>query len=186
MRQYRIFYKRGKAPNFTAIQPAGGLHDNLIDHQEIRDAVEHMRLNPAVEGMSLRLLDNEIFNIIAFNQEAEAPNAFKFAPVEPVVADEPDTVLADESSPLKDSLLTASPDLRVTHYADGRVEVRPLNTFDGKTLAQLREEKGLPPGSEALAQHREMKRQNIAAIYGADPAQQPVDGDTANDGLTNQ
>ncbi len=75
MHQYVIYYKRGMGKDFAPLN--GTDHASLIDHQEIRDAVEHMRINPWVEGMCLRL-DDELFNIMSFTQEARAPHSFVF------------------------------------------------------------------------------------------------------------
>ncbi len=74
MRQYSIFYKRGSG-NFSRLN--GNDHARLIDRQEIQDAVEHMRINPSVEGMCIRH-DDELFNVMSFDQEAKAPDAFVF------------------------------------------------------------------------------------------------------------
>jgi hypothetical protein len=78
MRQYKLFYKRGKAPQFGVLQP--GVHEALYSNPDIQAAIEFMRINPFVEGLALRFGD-EIVNVAAFEQEAEAPNAFQF--VEP-------------------------------------------------------------------------------------------------------
>jgi hypothetical protein len=76
MRQYAIFYKRGTGGQFSRLKP--NENPKLIDHEEVRDAVEAMRLRPFIEGVCLRLED-ELFNIVSFDQEAIAPNAFQFA-----------------------------------------------------------------------------------------------------------
>ena len=76
MRQYAIFYKRGTGGEFGRLKP--NENPKLIDHEEISTAVEAMRQQPCVEGLMLRL-DDEVFNIVSFTQEAIAPNAFQFA-----------------------------------------------------------------------------------------------------------
>lgn len=76
-RQYRIFYRRNAGANFATLQP--GAHAAIYDKPEVQAAIDHMRDNPHVEGMSLRLPDEQ-FNVIAFSQEAEAPNSFMFEP----------------------------------------------------------------------------------------------------------
>lgn len=77
MRQYKLLYKRGEG-KFGILQP--GVHAALYSNPKIQDAIEFMRVNPHVEGLALRFED-EIVNVVAFDQEAEAPNAFQF--VEP-------------------------------------------------------------------------------------------------------
>lgn len=79
MRQYVILYKRGAGKDFARLNPYD--HANLIDHDEIREAVELMRQRPFLEGTCVRLQD-ELFNIISFAQEAVAPNAFAFEPTD--------------------------------------------------------------------------------------------------------
>lgn len=79
MRQYVILYKRGAGKEFTRLNPND--HANLIDHEEVREAIELMRQRPFLEGACVRLGD-ELFNIVSFTQKAIAPNAFQF--VEPV------------------------------------------------------------------------------------------------------
>jgi hypothetical protein len=75
MRQYAIFYKRGVGGKFSRLNQ----NDNagLIDHEEIRDAIEVMRLHPFIERVCVRLND-ELFDIASFTQEAIAPDAFVF------------------------------------------------------------------------------------------------------------
>ena len=75
MRQYAILYKRGAGKGFARLNPAD--HAKLIDHDEVREAVELMRQRPFLEGACVRL-DDELFNIVSFTQEAVAPNAFPF------------------------------------------------------------------------------------------------------------
>ncbi len=77
MRQYYVFYKRGAGERFAKLN--GSDHAKLIDHQEIKEAVEVMRQQPAIEAICVRLAD-ELFNLVSFTQEAIAPNAFVFEP----------------------------------------------------------------------------------------------------------
>ncbi len=76
MRQYAIFYRRGTGTKFGRLKP--NENPKLIDHEEITDAIEVMRQRPCVEGVIVRLAD-ELFNIVSFNQEAIAPDAYQFA-----------------------------------------------------------------------------------------------------------
>ena len=75
MRQYVILYRRGAGKEFARLNPKD--HANLVDHEEVREAIELMRQRPFLEGMCVRLND-ELFNIMSFTQEAIAPNAFQF------------------------------------------------------------------------------------------------------------
>ena len=76
MRQYVILYKRGTGKDFARLNLND--HAKLIDHDEVREAVELMRKRPFLEGTCVRLED-ELFNIISLTQDALAPNAFAFA-----------------------------------------------------------------------------------------------------------
>jgi hypothetical protein len=75
MRQYQIIYHRlgGKA---AKLEPH--VHAGLYDRPEVQAAVEHLRVNPHIDGLAM-LLDGNRFNIMVFDQEAEAPNSFQFA-----------------------------------------------------------------------------------------------------------
>ena len=75
MRQYVILYKRGTGKEFARLNLND--HAKLIDHDEVREAVELMRKRPFLEGTCVRLED-ELFNIMSFTQDAIAPNAFAF------------------------------------------------------------------------------------------------------------
>jgi len=75
MRQYAIFYKRGTGGEFSRLNQND--HAKLIGHEEIQEAVEVMRQKPFIERTCVRLID-ELFDIVSFNQEAIAPNAFVF------------------------------------------------------------------------------------------------------------
>lgn len=77
MRQYYILYKRalGQWNKLNSRDHAG-----LYDRHEVAQAIDYMAANPAVEGIALRLNDDEMFNIVSFVQDAEAPLAFPFPP----------------------------------------------------------------------------------------------------------
>ncbi len=74
MRQYRIFYKRVESQAYATLQPF--VHAAIYDKPEIKAALDHIRATPAVTGMIVQPNADEMFNIIAFDQPAEAPNAF--------------------------------------------------------------------------------------------------------------
>jgi len=90
-RQYRILYKRDAGP-FTAMKPF--VNTRLYDRPEVAVAIEYMRQNPHVEGMAMKL-DTERFNIMSFEQDAEAPNSFTFEPLPAAAKD----VVLDASQP---------------------------------------------------------------------------------------
>ena len=75
MRQYAILYKRGAGGEFVRLNPTDNAR--LIDHDQVREAIELMRQRPFLEATCVRLED-ELFNIVSFTQEAVAPNAFLF------------------------------------------------------------------------------------------------------------
>jgi hypothetical protein len=75
MRQYAIFYKRGTGGKFSRIKP--NENAKLIDHEEVRETVAIAQQHPFIEGLMLRMED-EIFNVVSFDQEAIAPDAFQF------------------------------------------------------------------------------------------------------------
>ncbi len=79
MRQYVIFYKRGVGGEFSQLNKND--HANLVDRQEVRDAVDHMRAHSCVAGICLQM-DDETYNIMSFSQEAHAPDAFIFEDIE--------------------------------------------------------------------------------------------------------
>lgn len=76
MRQYLIFYKRLGGDNFVKLEPIA--HIGLYDRPEVNAAIEHIRLTPCVEAMTVRIED-ELFNIVAFVQDAHAPFSFEFS-----------------------------------------------------------------------------------------------------------
>ena len=75
MRQYIILYKRGQAKEFGRLKPIE--HKGLYDRKEVREAIDKIREQPAFEAICVRLGD-ELFNIVSFEQEAAAPDAFEF------------------------------------------------------------------------------------------------------------
>jgi len=77
MRQYVILYKRGTGTDFACLNPTD--HAKLIEHEEVREAIELMRQRPFLEGTCVRLAD-ELFNIMSSTQETTAPNAFVVDP----------------------------------------------------------------------------------------------------------
>jgi hypothetical protein len=74
VRQYYIFYKR-EGGKFAKLDPTA--HANLYDKPEVAQAIDALRGNLAFEAVAVRV-GNELFNVVAFTQEAEAPQAFKF------------------------------------------------------------------------------------------------------------
>jgi hypothetical protein len=77
MRQYKIFFRRGPDAKFGQCQPF--IHAGLYNKPEVQEAIAYLRDNPHIEGLALRLNDEQ-FNLIAFEQDALAPNAFTFPP----------------------------------------------------------------------------------------------------------
>lgn len=75
MRQYAIFYRRVGMPSFIQLDPSE--NRNLYEREEVRHAVDHMRRNRIVDGMCVKTTD-ELYNVMAFEQEAVAPKAFTF------------------------------------------------------------------------------------------------------------
>lgn len=75
MRQYVILYKRGPARDFVKLKPHE--HHALYSRDQVVEAIELMRQRPAVEGICVRVED-ELFNVMGFDQPAEAPDAFRF------------------------------------------------------------------------------------------------------------
>lgn len=76
-RQYRILHRHVADPpnQFRRLRPK--MDGQIYDRAEVRVAIGFMRDNPTVEGIAVRL-DDELFNIISFTQEAEAPLSFPF------------------------------------------------------------------------------------------------------------
>jgi len=74
MRQYIILYKRGQAKEFGRLKPIE--HKGLYDRFEVNVAIAAMRNWKFMEGACVRI-DDELFNIVSFDQEAKAPDAFE-------------------------------------------------------------------------------------------------------------
>lgn len=75
MRQYKLFYKRLGAEKFTPLEP--GAHKAIYDREEVNAAIALIKERSFLEGAVVRIAD-ELFNVIAFTQDALAPNAFEF------------------------------------------------------------------------------------------------------------
>ncbi len=73
MRQYYVLYKRGPAPKYAKLHP--GRDAALYDREEVRRAVDFLGHHLFVEAVAVRIED-EMFNIVSFTQEAEAPQSF--------------------------------------------------------------------------------------------------------------
>jgi len=84
MRQYRILFRRsGSKPGVWAtLRPH--VNAQLYDKPEVTAAIEHMRVNPHITGIAVQL-DDEIFNVVSFTQEAEAALSFKFEEPKPAL-----------------------------------------------------------------------------------------------------
>jgi hypothetical protein len=82
MRQYRILFRRsGSAPGtWATLRPH--INAALYDKPAVNAAIEQMRTTPHIVGMAVQIED-EIFNIVSFNQDAEAAQAFKFTESKP-------------------------------------------------------------------------------------------------------
>lgn len=75
MRQYQVFYKRLGSDKFAPLIP--NVHATLYGNQQVKEAIVLMRDRPHIEGLSVRIADEQ-FNIIASDQEELAPNGFEF------------------------------------------------------------------------------------------------------------
>lgn len=75
MRQYQLYYKRLGSVGFAPLIP--NVHAPLYGKQEVKEAIVLMRDKPEIEGLSIRI-DDEQFNIIASDQEDLVPNGFQF------------------------------------------------------------------------------------------------------------
>lgn len=82
MRQYRILFRRsGSKPGVWATLRPGD-NAQLYDKPEVNAAIELIRTTPHIVGVAVQLED-EVYNVVEINQDAEAPMAFKF--VDPAV-----------------------------------------------------------------------------------------------------
>lgn len=75
MRQYYILYRRGLSGNWSKLNSQD--HASLYARDEVAQAIAFIAANSHVEGVAIRL-DDEMFNIVSFVQDAEAPSAFVF------------------------------------------------------------------------------------------------------------
>ncbi len=74
MRQYRIFYKRLGSDKFAPLIP--NVHAGLYGKQEIKEAILIARDQPHIEGLSIRLGDEQ-FNVIVTDEEELGANAIQ-------------------------------------------------------------------------------------------------------------
>jgi hypothetical protein len=85
MKQYRVFYRRAGSQNWGTLQPH--VHAGLYDNPAVHKAVELIRANPEIGAIAISH-DDGLFNVVAFEQEAEAPNSFPLFPPEAAPAQE--------------------------------------------------------------------------------------------------
>jgi hypothetical protein len=76
-KQYRVFYKRANAPKFGVLEP--GIHKALYDVPPVAEAIQVLRDHPVVQALVVSH-DDALFNIVAFDQEAVAAQAFILNP----------------------------------------------------------------------------------------------------------
>jgi len=80
-----MYRRSGSKPGVWAtLRP--GVNAQLYNKPEVNAAIEQIRTTPHITGIAIQL-DDEVFNVIAFNQDAEAAQAFKFE--EPAEVTEP-------------------------------------------------------------------------------------------------
>lgn len=91
MRQYQIHYKR-LGGSFSVLEP--GVQANLYERPEVDEAISLMASRPHLAAVAV-ILDDELFNVVSFNQDAEAPRAFKFETAESPLLEE----VNDDASP---------------------------------------------------------------------------------------
>lgn len=77
-RQYQILYKRGLGAEGKMARLEPKTHAALYDKPEVTSAIAYMAANPATEMIGVRLED-EIYMVRSFTQDAEAPNSFCFS-----------------------------------------------------------------------------------------------------------
>lgn len=73
MRQYRVYFRAPKSEQWATLEP--GVHRPLYSNAVVQAAVQAIRDNPAFEGICCRH-DGNLFNVMAFEQEAVAPKSF--------------------------------------------------------------------------------------------------------------
>jgi len=79
-KQYRVFYKRAKAPNFGVLNP--DLNKALYDVPPVTEAIQVLRDHPIIQAVVVAHED-ALFNVVTFEQEALAPQSFILYPSEP-------------------------------------------------------------------------------------------------------
>lgn len=80
MRQYQIHYKR-LGGRFAILEPV--VNAALYDKPEVQDAIALIAARPHLVGAAVQIGDDELFNIVTFDQPAEAPRSFKFKTLNP-------------------------------------------------------------------------------------------------------
>lgn len=73
-RQYQIQYKRAGG-KFATLSP--NVHSTLYQRPEVQEAVDLIRNSTTIVGVAVQLND-ELFNVVSFTQEAIAANSFTF------------------------------------------------------------------------------------------------------------
>lgn len=73
MRQYRVYFRSKTAEEWATLEP--GAHVGIYDNPAVNAALQVIRDQPAIEGVVCRH-DGNLFNVIAFEQEALAPKSF--------------------------------------------------------------------------------------------------------------
>lgn len=82
IRQYRLFYKRpGATESFVPLTP--GAHKSIYEVAPVQKAIQLIREHEFLEAVAVKH-NGGIFNIVTFEQEAIAPNAFLLHPVEAI------------------------------------------------------------------------------------------------------
>lgn len=72
MQQYRILYRRQGSEKWASLEP--GVHATLYAVPAVESGIELIR-RPEIEAVCVRH-EGDLFNIIRFDQEGLAPNAF--------------------------------------------------------------------------------------------------------------
>lgn len=73
MRQYRVYFRSPTADRWATLEP--GVHVGVYDNPTVNGAIQVIRDQPAIEAVCCRH-DGSLFNIVAFEQEARAPQSF--------------------------------------------------------------------------------------------------------------
>lgn len=80
MKQYRVMYRRAGSEKWGTLEP--GVHAALYDVPPVHAALAAIRQFPVLKGVVVEH-DDALVNIIVFDQEAHAPNAFILEPGDP-------------------------------------------------------------------------------------------------------